>query len=74
MSTTLHAPVRSRKKVVAMDFHAPPLESKPRPTEDQIRARAYQLFVDRGCIPGNPVVDWLDAEHQLIHELRSKAA
>lgn len=48
----------------------PAMESKPRrPTEEQIRERAYQLYVQRGCIPGNPIVDWLDAEHQLLLEM-----
>lgn len=71
-----HAPqARSRNKVVALDFHSLAIDPAPaRPTDDQIRARAYKLFVDRGCIPGNPIVDWLDAEHQLIQELGSEAA
>lgn len=51
----------------------PTIESKPAPTEDQIRDRAYQIFVQRGCVPGNPAIDWLDAELQLRHELRRAA-
>lgn len=66
--------VQTRASVVALDFHTPVAESKPFPTEDQIRARAYQLFIERGCVPGNPVVDWLDAEQQLIEEIGSQAA
>lgn len=49
------------------------IESKPAPSEEQIRDRAYQLFVQRGCVPGNPALDWLDAELQLRHELRQAA-
>ncbi|KAA0212885.1 MAG: DUF2934 domain-containing protein [Cyanobacteria bacterium CYA] len=74
MSTKTKTHARSRSSVVALDFHTSAHESKPRPTEDQIRDRAYQLFIERGCMPGSPVIDWLDAEQQLIHELRSTTA
>ncbi|MCL4220923.1 MAG: DUF2934 domain-containing protein [Phycisphaerales bacterium] len=74
MPTKRKSSVQTRPSIVALDHHTPVPESKPRPTEDQIRARAYQLFIERGCIPGNPVVDWLDAEHQLIVEFGSRAA
>lgn len=63
-------PRSDRRPKPAGRIKVPTIESKPkRPTEDQIRERAYQLFVQRGCIPGNPIVDWLDAEHQLLVEL-----
>jgi hypothetical protein len=42
-----------------------PLEQ---PGFDQIRERAYQLFVERGGAPGDPVADWLRAESELIAE------
>lgn len=37
------------------------------PSEDQIRARAYELFLARKGKPGNPVDDWLQAEFELTH-------
>ncbi|RMH13721.1 MAG: DUF2934 domain-containing protein [Planctomycetota bacterium] len=52
----------------------PSIEPKPVPTEEQIRERAYQLYVERGCTPGNPIVDWLDAESQLRYELSRASA
>lgn len=37
------------------------------PSEDQIRARAYELYLERKGKPGNPVDDWLQAEFELTH-------
>src|SRR5437867_3667885 len=34
-------------------------------TFDQVAARAYQRFVERGCEHGHDVEDWLTAEHEL---------
>lgn len=34
------------------------------PTEEQIRARAYELF-RRGANPSDPVADWFQAEQEL---------
>ena len=34
-------------------------------TEEQIRARAYQLFVERGYQGGNAEQDWLRAEAEV---------
>ena len=33
--------------------------------EDQIRARAYEIYLERNGEPGNPVEDWLQAEAEL---------
>jgi len=33
--------------------------------EDQIAARAYQLWEERGCPIGSPEVDWYQAEQEL---------
>ena len=37
-----------------------------RPTEEQIRARAYQLHLERGGEPGHEQDDWLQAEYELM--------
>ena len=37
----------------------------PTPATDLIAARAYQIFVQRGGEPGNPVDDWRRAEAEL---------
>ena len=35
------------------------------PTFDQIAERAYHRFVERGCVPGHELEDWLAAEAEL---------
>jgi FKBP-type peptidyl-prolyl cis-trans isomerase (trigger factor) len=39
--------------------------SKPTPTEEQIRQRAYEIYLARGCEDGQDVSDWIQAEQQL---------
>jgi hypothetical protein len=41
-----------------------------RPDAEAIRLRAYERFCARGCLPGDPVTDWLEAERELIAEHR----
>jgi Protein of unknown function (DUF2934) len=41
---------------------------------DQIRARAYQLFEDRGKQDGYDIEDWLSAEAELRESNTRKAA
>jgi hypothetical protein len=35
------------------------------PTHDQIKHRAYQIYLQRGARPGNELDDWLRAEREL---------
>mgnify|MGYP000710613106 CR=1 FL=1 len=35
------------------------------PTREEIERRAYQLYLDRNGLPGDPVADWLQAEAEL---------
>ncbi len=37
----------------------------PMPTEEQIRQRAYEIYLARGGKPGNPEWDWYQAELEL---------
>ena len=39
--------------------------AQPKITEEQIRRRAYQLYLARGKKPGDPLRDWLQAEKEL---------
>jgi len=34
-------------------------------TEEQIRQRAYEIFLARGAAPGQDIEDWLRAEREL---------
>ena len=36
-----------------------------RPSDEEIRARAYELYLERGGMGGNEVEDWLRAETEL---------
>lgn len=36
-----------------------------RPTEEEIRKRAYEIYLQRGCAHGYDLDDWLRAEREL---------
>jgi len=38
------------------------------PTREDIEARAYELYVARGCEDGHDLEDWAEAERQLREE------
>jgi hypothetical protein len=38
------------------------------PTDDAIAKRAYELYLQRGSVPGHEMDDWLEAEAQLARE------
>ena len=38
----------------------------PVPSQDMIRARAYELYEDRGHEPGQDEQDWLRAEQEIL--------
>jgi len=49
---------------------SPPAEKKAAarktaPTPDDIALRAYHIYLERGCTPGDPMQDWLQAEREL---------
>lgn len=35
------------------------------PNDDEIRVRAYEIYLERGSLPGNAIDDWLRAEREL---------
>jgi len=39
-----------------------------RPGDDEIRLRAYELYLERGGRHGDPGEDWLRAERELIDQ------
>ena len=39
--------------------------SHPQPTYDQIAARAYAIYQERGGAAGDPLNDWVQAEREL---------
>ena len=43
----------------------PPAPSGSRPTREAIAARAYQVWMNKGCPAGTAEQDWLEAERQI---------
>jgi hypothetical protein len=39
--------------------------SDPHPEQDEIARRAYELYLQRGSVPGHETDDWLQAEAEL---------
>jgi len=37
-----------------------------RPTHQEVAARAYQIFLERGRLEGHEIDDWLQAEYELM--------
>jgi len=50
-----------------------PTAPMPQALEDRIRARAYQLYEERGRLEGHALEDWLKAETELLPPLASRA-
>jgi hypothetical protein len=42
-----------------------PVRSEPKRRDEQIRERAYEIFLARGGAPGHEIDDWLQAEKEL---------
>ena len=40
--------------------------AESRPSPDEIARRAYELFLQRGSVPGHETDDWLQAEAELV--------
>jgi hypothetical protein len=39
--------------------------AKAKLTQNDIAARAYEIYLERGATPGDPLQDWLRAEREL---------
>jgi hypothetical protein len=37
-----------------------------KPSYEDIALRAYHIYLERGCTPGDPMQDWLRAEQELL--------
>lgn len=44
------------------------------PTSEEIRWRAYEIYLARGRTPGDPIADWLQAERELRERKTSQKA
>jgi hypothetical protein len=57
------APTQQRASVPATQK---PESNRTIVTEDDVRLRAYQLYLERGDTPGDDLADWLQAERELL--------
>jgi hypothetical protein len=48
-----------------MGAHRVPLHPRPPPTREEISRRAYEIWEQRGRVPGQECDDWLQAEREL---------
>jgi len=64
MSKTKEAPALKTKKAA----------TKLKPTQDQVAARAYEIYLERGAAPGDPMQDWLQAERELAAPARKSGS
>ena len=39
--------------------------ARPTPSQEEIRGRAYEIYLERGDLPGDEIDDWLRAEREL---------
>ncbi len=46
--------------------------TKPMPSEEQIRARAYEIYCARNGGPGDAASDWQQAERELTAEYSTR--
>jgi len=50
---------------------APPI---PINVEEEIRRRAYELYMQRGCTPGQDHSDWVEAEREIMARYTQQSA
>jgi hypothetical protein len=48
-----------------IQFHAEVTSANHSPSHEQIRLRAYEIYLERGGLAGNELDDWLQAEREL---------
>jgi Protein of unknown function (DUF2934) len=53
--------------------HAVDTSANHAPNHDEIRIRAYEIYLERGGLPGTELDDWLQAERELKRAALPKA-
>jgi DUF2934 family protein len=49
----------------AMQSHPEEASTNHTRNHDEIRRRAFEIYLERGGLPGNELDDWLEAEREL---------
>jgi len=68
------------KRHETFEVHTDPIQSHAEgtsanhtPNREEIRLRAYEIYLERGGLPGNELDDWLQAERELERAALPKA-
>jgi hypothetical protein len=56
----------ARTRVSAWPQNKQSVAAKIKPTQEEIALRAYHIYLERGCTPGNQFDDWVRAERELV--------
>ena len=48
-----------------LGLHRVAYSARPMPTHDQIALRAYEIWLQSGCVPGRDAENWSQAEREL---------
>ena len=52
-------------RVASVQRQADETSARYTPSEEEIRRRAYEIYLERGDLPGDEIDDWLRAEREL---------
>ena len=58
--------LKAEKKVLQMPDNGNASNGSTADLESVIRLRAYELYQQRGCVPGQEEQDWLAAESEVL--------
>ena len=70
-SKTVTADMEDRGRE-AIEFEQTQPQFASASSQEEIRQRAYELHVERGCIQGRDQEDWFQAERDLIEKHQSR--
>jgi hypothetical protein len=56
-----------------LQVHPENPSANDKPNHQEIRLRAYEIYLERGGLPGNELDDWLQAERELERLALAKA-
>ncbi len=61
-------------RVSPIQSHAEDTSANHTPSREEIRFRAYEIYLERGGLAGNELDDWLQAERELERATLPKAS
>ena len=70
MPAKIERNVDMKAETKSAHHQAQQISAKRRPTEEEIRSRAYEIYLERCDIPGTELDDWLQAEREAESAVR----